>query len=132
MTTLNKDALAAKYIEVRDQIAAIDAEAKARAAPLKDVLTKIETYFKGIAAEEKVDSWKTQSGTIYLSRTDTVRLADPSAYFDYVVANQAWDLIEKRASKTAVRGFLDANNTLPPGAEISTRVEVNIRRPSNA
>ncbi len=131
MTTLSKDALAAKYIELRDAVAEIDAAAKAKAAPLKEIMDKIETYFKGLAREEGVDSWKTKSGTVYLSRTDSVRLADPAAFMEFVVAQEAWDLIEKRASKTGVRGFLDANNILPPGAEISTRIEVNFRRPSD-
>ena len=130
MTTLNKDALTQKYVEIRDQVAEIEAKAKAEAAPLKETLAKIETYFKGLALSEGVESWKTSHGTVYLSRTDSVKLADASAFFEFVVANEAWDLLEKRASKTAVRGFLDANNTLPPGAEISTRIEVNVRRPS--
>lgn len=131
MSNLNKDALAAKYVEIRDQVAAIEARAKAEAAPLKETLGKIEMYFKGLASEEGVESWKTKHGTIYLTRTDSVKLADAGAFFDYVVANEAWDLIEKRASKTGVRSFLDSNQLLPPGAEISTRVEVNIRRPSS-
>lgn len=130
MTTLNKDALTAKYVELRDQVAEIEARAKAEMAPLKETMGKIELYFKGLAAEEGVDSWKTKHGTVYLSRTDSVKLADPSMFFDYVVEHEAWDLIEKRASKTGVRTFLDHHNALPPGAEISTRVEVNIRRPS--
>lgn len=132
MTTLNKDALAAKYVEIRDQVAEIEAEMKAKTAPLKEILGKIETYFKGLAAEEGVDSWKTKHGTIYLSHIDSVKLADASAFFEYVVANEAWDLLEKRAAKLAVRGFVEAHGTLPPGAELSTRIEVNIRRPSAA
>ena len=130
MTTLSKDALAAKYVELRDQIAVIEADAKALTAPLKEVMGKIETYFKALAQAEGVESWKTHSGTVYLSRTDSVKLADPASFMEYVIANEAWDLIEKRAAKVAVRGFLDSNGTLPPGAEISTRVEVVIRRPS--
>lgn len=130
MTTLNKDALAAKYIELRDQIAEIEAEMKARTAPLKETLGKIETYFKAIASTEGVNSWNTNHGTIYLTHLDSVKLADPAAFMDYVIETESWDLIEKRASKLAVRGFLEANHQLPPGAELSTRIEVNIRRPS--
>ncbi len=129
--TLNKDALAAKYVEIRDQITAIENKAKAETAPLRALLDKIELYFKAMAQEEGVDSWKTQSGTVYLSRTDSVRLADPAAFMDFVIQEGAWDLIEKRAAKLAVRGFLEANKTLPPGAEMSTRIEVNVRRPNN-
>lgn len=130
MTTLNKDALAAKYVELRDQVADIEAEMKAKTAPIKEVMGKIELYFKALAQEEGVESWKTKSGTVYLSRTDSVRLADPATFMEFVIANEAWDLVEKRAAKLAVRGFLDSNGTLPPGAEISTRIEVNVRRPT--
>lgn len=131
MTTLNKDALVAKYIELRDTIQQIEAEASAKTTPLKQSMEKIETYFKALVAIEGVDSWKTKHGTAYISRLDSVRAADPSAFFDFVRETEAWDLIEKRASKTAVRNFLDSNSVLPPGIELTTRVEVNFRRPSN-
>ena len=127
---LSKDALAAKYVELRDQVEAIEAEAKTKTAPLKELLGKIELYFKGAAQEEGVESWRTQHGTIYLSRLDSVKLADPAAFMEFVIANEAWDLIEKRAAKTGIRGFVESNHVLPPGAEMTTRIEVNIRRPS--
>lgn len=129
MNALNKAALIAKYVEIRDQIKAIESE---QIAPLKAMLDKIETYFKAIAAVEGVDSWKTDGGTAYLVTTDSVRLADPAAYMEYIIENDAWDLLEKRASKTAVRSFLETHKVLPPGAEITTRIEVNIRRPNAA
>ena len=130
MTTLSKDALAGKFIELRDQIAVIEAEMSARTAPLKLNMEKIKTYFKAVAAQEGVDSWKTAHGTVYLSHTDSVKLADSDAFFSYVIENDAWDLIEKRAAKVAVRGFLEAHGSLPPGAELSTRVDVNFRKPA--
>ena len=130
MTTLNKDALAAKYVEIRDEIDRIEGEMKAATAPMKEILGKIETYFKALAVEEGVDSWKTKHGTIYLSSLDSTKLVDASAFFDYVIETESWDLIEKRASKTAVRSFVEAHKQLPPGVELSTRISVNIRRPS--
>lgn len=130
MNTLNKDALAAKYIELRDRVAEIEAAAKAETAPLKETMGKIESYFKALAEAEGVESWKTAHGTVYLSRQDSVRLADPGVFFDFVVANEAWDLIEKRASKTGVRSFVESSGSLPPGADLTTRIEVNVRRPT--
>jgi hypothetical protein len=129
-TALSKDGLAAAYVAARDRVAVRDAETKEANHADKELMGKIETYFKGVAAVEGVDSWKTAHGTIYLSRIDSVKLADPDSYFEYVVDNEAWDLIEKRASKSGVRGFLEAHGSMPPGAELSTRIEVNIRRPS--
>ncbi len=131
MTGLNKSALIDKYLSLRDEVAQIEARAKEAAAPIKETMDKIERYFKALAAEEGVDSWKTESGTAYLQKNDSVKLADPAAFMEFVVANEAWDLIEKRAAKVAVRGFLESNGVLPPGAEISTRVEVVVRQPSN-
>ena len=132
MTTLDKDALVALYIRERDAIAEIKARMDEEAAPHKATMEKVELYFKGCASVEKVDSWKTQHGTVYLSRIESVRLADPSAFFEFVIGTESWDLLEKRASKSGVTGYLEAHNTLPPGAEISTRVDVNFRRPSAA
>lgn len=130
MTTLNKNALAAKYLELRNEVASIEAAAKEKTGPLKELMGKIETYFKGLASVEGVNSWNTDSGTVYLSHLDSARIVDSAAFMDFVTETESWDLIEKRASKTAVRQFLTANNTLPPGVDLTTRIEVNVRQPS--
>ena len=131
MTALNKDDLAASYVQARDRIAARDAANKEANLSDKMLMDKIELYFKGLSPVEGVDSWKTKHGTIYFTTKFSAKLVDPEAYFDYTITNSAWDLVEKRANVSAVRAFVESTGQLPPGVELSSRIEVNIRRPSS-
>jgi hypothetical protein len=40
-------------------------------------------------------------------------------------------MLEKRVSKLAVRGYIDANKAVPPGITYGTKLEVNIRKPGD-
>jgi len=132
MTVLNKDELAAAYIAARDRIAARDAANKEANLDDKVLMDKIETYFKGISPIEGTDQWKTKHGTIYFTTKYSAKLVDPEAYLDYAISTESLDLLEKRASVTAVRAFVETHGQLPPGVELSSRTEVNVRRPANA
>jgi hypothetical protein len=47
----------------------------------------------------------------------------------FIRDNEAFDMLEKRISKVAVRGYIDANKAVPPGVNYGTKLEVNIRKP---
>jgi hypothetical protein len=40
-------------------------------------------------------------------------------------------MLEKRISKIAVRGYIEANKAVPPGVNYGTKLEINIRKPAN-
>jgi hypothetical protein len=39
-------------------------------------------------------------------------------------------MLEKRISKIAVRGYIEANKAVPPGVNYGTKLEINIRKPA--
>jgi hypothetical protein len=39
-------------------------------------------------------------------------------------------MLEKRVSKTAVRGYIDQQKAVPPGINYGTKLEVNVRKPA--
>jgi hypothetical protein len=39
-------------------------------------------------------------------------------------------MLERRVSKTAVRGYIDANKEVPPGITYGTKLDINIRKPT--
>jgi hypothetical protein len=47
---------------------------------------------------------------------------------DYVTNNGAFDLLDVRANKTAVEGFLDEHQDLPPGVNVRREIAVGFRR----
>ena len=48
----------------------------------------------------------------------------------FIREEEAYDMLEKRVSKTAVRGYIDANKEVPPGIRYGTKLDVNIRKPA--
>ena len=101
------------------------------------VITNLKLFSNGSAKFRKekadkdgVDSFKTANGTAFLTTTDFARVEDWDATLEFIKGNDAYDLLEKRVSKTAVRGYIEANKSVPSGVNYGTRIDVNIRKPS--
>ena len=128
MVTID-DAIAA-YVKLRDKKAQIKAEADTRMKEISEKLIKLEGWIKEKADEQGVTSFRTKHGTAFLTTTDFASVADWDAVLAFIKENDAYDMLEKRVSKTAVRGYIDALQNVPPGVNYGTRIEVNVRKPT--
>jgi hypothetical protein len=117
------------YMALRSQKDAIEAEMKSRVDGIKANMAKLEAWIKEKADEQGVTSFKSDFGTAFLTTTDYANVADWDAVLDFVRTNEAYDMLEKRISKIAVRGYIQQNKTVPPGVNYGTKLEVNIRKP---
>lgn len=117
------------YMALRTQKSAIEGEMKAKVDAIKDKMEKIEAWLKVKADEQGVTSFKSEWGTAFLTTVDFANVADWDAMLQFVRDNDAYDMLEKRVSKVAVRGYIEANKTVPPGVNYGTKLEVNIRKP---
>jgi len=118
------------YLRLRDQKALTLATAKAAADVIDAKLVKLEGWIKAKADEQGVTSFRTKHGTAFLTTTDYANVGDWDAIVDFIKQNEAYDLLEKRISKNAVRGYIDMNKTVPPGVNYGTKLDVNIRKPA--
>lgn len=125
------DEVIAAYVKLRDKKATLEAKVKEEVAVIKEKMVKIELWLKAQADEQGVTSFKTDAGTAFITTTDFASVADWDAVVQWVKQNDAYDLLERRVSKTAVRGYLEANNELPHGVNYGTKVEMNVRRPTS-
>ena len=117
------------YMKLRNQKEQIEAEAKDRVAKLKEKMVKLEAWIKDKADADGVTSFKTDHGTAFLTTTDYANVADWDAVLGFIRQNEAYDMLEKRISKLAVRGYIETNKAVPPGVNYGTKLEVNIRKP---
>ena len=127
---VNIDDAIAAYIKLRETKAQIKAEAEAKASEISVKLDKLEGWIKERADENGVTSFKTKHGTAFLTTVDFATVADWDAMLTFVKQNDAYDMLEKRVSKTAVRGYIDQLKAVPPGVNYGTRIEVNVRKPT--
>jgi hypothetical protein len=117
------------YMKLREQKAAIEGETKERVARLKDKMDKLEAWIKTQADEQGVTSFKSEWGTAFLTTTDYANVADWDAVLGFIRENEAFDMLEKRISKVAVRGYIEQTKSVPPGVTYGTKLEVNVRKP---
>jgi len=117
------------YMKLRDQKAAIEAEVKEKVSGIKAKLEKLEAFLKAQMDSQGLTSFKSDYGTAFLTTTDYANVADWDAVLDFIRDNEAYDMLEKRVSKIAVRGYIDQTKSVPPGINYGTKLEVNIRKP---
>jgi len=117
------------YMKLRDQKTTIEAEVKERVSDLKTKMEKLEAYLKTQMDAQGLTSFKSDFGTAFLTTTDYANVADWDAVLNFIRDNEAFDMLEKRVSKLAVRGYIEANKAVPPGITYGTKLEVNIRKP---
>jgi len=127
--SLTVDQVIAAYIKYRNQKEALEAEIKDQVKELKDKMSKLEAWIKTKADADGVTSFKTAHGTAFVTTNDYANVADWDAVLSFIKENDAYDMLEKRVSKNAVRGYIEQNKTVPSGVNYGTRIDVNVRKP---
>jgi hypothetical protein len=129
--TMDYATAAQKYLELRHTAEAINEEAKKKVAAIKASMADLETWFALKAKEEGLETIPTSFGTAYWSTHSTASVAAPDVFKEFVISTQSFDLIETRASKTAVKSFITAHGAPPPGVNFSTVRVFNLREASS-
>jgi len=125
---MNYELAAERFLLVRNAIDKMEREHKAAKAELTEKLVALENWFTAKAQEDGIDSIKTSYGTGYWSTHHTATVASREELFGYCKANDTWDLVEARASKTAVKSFIEGNGAPPPGVNFSSARVFNFRK----
>ena len=128
--TVRVDDVIATYMKLRNEKDAIEAEIKSQVAGLKAKMDKIEAWLKEQADAQGVTSFKGKHGTAFLTTTDYANVADWDAVLEFVRTNEAFDMLEKRVSKIAVRGYIERNKSVPAGVTYGTKIDVTVRKPT--
>ena len=126
---LTVDQVIAAYLKLRDKKDSMEAAVKAEVKGIKVKMEKLEAWLREQADAQGVTSFKTKAGTAFMTTTDFANVADWDAVLDFIKTNSAFDMLEKRVSKTAVRAYIEEKREVPAGVNYGTRLEVNVRRP---
>lgn len=127
--SITVDDVVAAYLKLRNKKEALEAETKDQVKTLKEKMEQFEAWIKEQADAQGVTSFKTKHGTAFLTTTDYANVGDWDTVLGFIRENEAYDMLEKRISKVAVRGYIDATKAVPPGVNYGTKLEVNIRKP---
>lgn len=122
------DLVVAKYVETRDLIAEKKKAYEAEVADLKVLQEKREAWLKGQLDASGVESMRTHHGTCFIDWKDSATVADRETFLEWVRVQEAWDFLENRVSKTAVKQRLDEGLEPPPGVNYVKLKGVKVRR----
>lgn len=123
------DDVISTYIRLRGKKEAVQAEVKDRLSAINAKMEKIEAWLQRKADAEGVTSFAAKGvGTAFLTKTDYANVANWDAVLDFIKDNDAYEMLERRVSKKAVRDYIEDNKSVPPGINYGTRVTVNVRK----
>lgn len=128
--TVTVDSVIKTYMKLRSEKEAIEAEVKEQVSGIKGKMEKLEAWLKAKADADGVTSFKTEHGTAFLTTTDYANVADWDAVLNFIKTEEAYDLLEKRVSKAAVRGYIDSMKEVPAGINYGTKLDINVRKPT--
>jgi hypothetical protein len=117
------------YVLLRDKKAAMEAKHREELAPIREMMTKVENTMLQHMEETGTTSLSSKGvGTAYQTTRASATISDREAFKQYCEENDAWELADIRAGKTAIREMLESSGELPPGVNWSTVVAVNFKR----
>lgn len=128
MTMPNIAAIIDKYIELRDAVDAINAEAKARCAEMKTAMEGIEAYMMKLSNESGQTNFGSDAGTAFVTTETRCSVSDFDQVIQFAKDNNMWDIITKAVNKTVVSQYLEKHEALPPGVNWTTQKVIQIRR----
>lgn len=127
---LTVDQVIEGYMKLRLKKEALEAKVKDELSTISQQMDKLETWLQQQAEAQGVTSFKTPHGTAFLQTVDFANVADWDATLNFIRTNDAYDMLERRVSKSAVRAYIDEHKQVPPGINYGTRINVNVRKPT--
>ena len=118
---MNYEQAAQKVHEFDLAIDKINTEAKKKVSEINKIRNDVINWITLKAQEDGLKTVPTPYGTAYWSVHHSATCGSPDVFKQFVIENSAWDLMEVRAAKLAVKSYVEAHGEPPPGVNFSSR-----------
>jgi hypothetical protein len=127
------DDLVTTYLTIRTERNTLKNQWEIRDSELKVDLEELERAMLVACNEINADSIRTGSGTIIKSLKETYTCGDWDNFKQFVVDNNALDLLQQRISQTNFKEFMSTrqDDGLPPGISTLREVSITVRKPTS-
>lgn len=123
--------LIAAYISVRDKKAALKKAQEEQMKPLNDLLNQLDAALLDHCIKSGTDSVKVNGiGTAFIATKKSASIQDPDSFKQFVIDNEAWDMVSWSAKVEACEAHAKEHGALPPGVNLSAYNAMNVRRAS--
>jgi hypothetical protein len=133
MSDMKLDDLVTTYLTIRTERNTLKNQWEIKDSELKADLDQLEQAMLVACNEINADSIRTGSGTIIKSLKETYTCGDWDNFKQYVVENNALDLLQQRISQTNFKEFMSTRQEegLPPGISTLREVSITVRKPTS-
>ena len=128
-TEVPVDKLATIFVKIREKKRELVAAHEAAVESLDSQMNVILAAIKDRMLRDNCQSMKLSAGTAYITRKTKYYASDWDGLRDWMVKNNALDLVEKRVSQSAMSKWFEENSNNPPtGVFADPEVTVVIRK----
>jgi len=127
------DELVKTYLTIRNERDNLARQFEQKDKELKADLAQLEAVMLDSCNEFGADSIRTGSGTIIKSLKESYVCSDWGNFKDFVMENQAIELLQQRIHQSNFKEFLSNRNDegLPPGISSMREFNIVVRKPSS-
>lgn len=123
------DSLVESYIALRDAKDEIKREAEAKMQEIEVQMDGINQTLLEYFKETGIDKAGTPFGTAYKTVKSRYWTNDWESMYEFIAANNAFDLLEKRLHQSNMKQFLEENpDAQPKGLNIDNEYKIVVRR----
>ena len=133
MSDMKLDDLVTTYLTIRTERNTLKNQWEIKDSELKADLEELERAMLIACNEINADSIRTGSGTIIKSLKETYTCGDWDNFKQFVVDNNALDLLQQRISQTNFKEFMSTRQEdgLPPGISTLREFAITVRKPTS-
>lgn len=125
------DKLTRVYIKMRTAIQEVQKEYDDKLAALKEQQDAVKMAIKERMLSLGTTSARTDFGTVILAKKTRYSTNDWASFKEFIINNDAIDLLEKRIAQKNMELFLTENPGLvPPGLNSDSEYDISVRKPS--
>jgi hypothetical protein len=133
MSEVKLDSLVETYLAIRNERDKLSREHDAKDKELSNDLAQIEQVLLNSCNEVGADSIRTGAGTVIKSTKENFVCGDWDNFKQYVMDNDAIELLQQRIHQTNFKEFLSGREDegLPPGISSMREFRVTVRKPTS-
>lgn len=121
------DTLCKIYMKMRTKISELNAEI----AKIEEQRDQVSAAMRDQLKSLGIESVRTEHGTVTLAKKTHYYTQDWDSFKQFVLENQAVDLLERRIAQRNMTQFLEENPGLvPPGLNAESKLDVSVRKPT--
>ncbi len=115
--------------EIEGKVKEIEADAANKVKELKLKRETLEKWMNKKFLDEGLQNVRTPHGTVYFTTTAYCSVADWDATWNWIVANDKYEVLNHAVSKSAITEIVKNTGDVPPGLNYGTKRTMCMQKP---